>query len=148
MNKCHFNGRIVSDPQLIETSNGNQMCKFTLAVKRKFASTNNQADFINFVAWKSTAKYIAAYAKKGMLCGVSGELQTYTKNGTEKAERPEKGFNIIVEDFEILSTKEEMKRYYNKEEVESSPYQRKESQRIKEVVDDGMNPFDFSAIPF
>lgn len=136
---------MTEDPQLTQSSNGKDMCKFSLAVKRKYTK-ENQADFISFIAFGSIAKYIAGYAKKGMLVGVGGSLQTFIKNGKEKAELPEKGFNIAVEDFEILSTKEEMKRYNNRDEMNNAPFQQRGA-KVQE--DNGDNPFDMDLdIPF
>lgn len=140
-----FIGRLTADATLTETSNGTQICRFSLAVKRDF-TTKNEADFIDFVAFKQNADYISKCGKKGMLVYVEGRLQTFTKNGTEPAQKPEKGFNIAVDKFEILSTKEEMKRYNNREEVESVP-QRKPKMQAYE--DNEPTPFDSDLqIPF
>lgn len=140
-NRCIFVGRVVSNPQLTETSNNTKVCRFALAVKRDFATGNNQADFIDFCAFKTTADYIGKYVKKGMLCYVEGRLQTFTKNGNEPAQKPEKGFNIAVDKFDILSTKEEMKNYHNREQVENRPTQNRQKPKSEED-NSGYTPFD------
>lgn len=146
MNEANFIGRIVADPELKESANGVPMCRFSLAVKREFGD-KNQADFPNLIAFKSNAKYISSYAKQGMLCRVRCSFQTFTKNGNEPAQKPENGYNFVVDKFEILSTKEEMKRYNNREEVESVPIQRKPKMQAQEDIDlpkfddDTMIPF-------
>ena len=145
MNDSNFIGRIVADPELKETASGVAICRFSLAVKRDYTN-KNEADFPNFVAFKSNAKYISSYAKKGMLCRVRASFQTFVKNGNDPAQKPENGYNFVVDKFEILSTKEEMKRYNNKEEVESVP-QRKPKMQAYE--DNEPTPFDSDTmIPF
>ena len=51
---------------------------FTVACNRRFTSQGQepQADFINCVAWRQTADYMANYVKKGALLGVEGRIQT------------------------------------------------------------------------
>lgn len=70
-------GRITRDPELKKTQNGNSVVSFTLAVNRKF-SQENEADFINCVAWNQTADFLANYIKKGALLGVEGRIQSRT----------------------------------------------------------------------
>lgn len=130
MNVSLFVGRIVADPKVFESENGNKSCRFSLAVKRDFATGNNQADFIDFIAYNQTANYIGNYAKKGMQVEIRASFRTFEKKGNEPATKPEKGYNFLVDKFEILSTKEEMKNYHNKEQIEDMP-NRKQTQKPK-----------------
>ena len=78
MNKVVLVGRLTKDPEIKLTTNQTQYCNFTLAVDRKFkdASGNRQTDFINCVAWKTTAVFIQKYFKKGNRIGIAGSIQT------------------------------------------------------------------------
>jgi len=87
MNKFEAIGRLTRDPELSTTTSGISICKFSLAVNRKYASGDTKADFFNFVAWKGTGENINKYCKKGSQVYVSGELQNRSyksKDGTKK----------------------------------------------------------------
>lgn len=137
-------GRLSQDPRASETSNGIVRSNFSVAIKRKY-STKNEADFIDCTAYKKIAEFVNKYAKKGMLVEIEGEIQTFTKD--DNLDFPaQKRTYVLVNSFEILSTKEEMKRYNNREEVESVP-QRKP--KIQAYEDNEHTPFDIeSSIPF
>src|SRR5690554_6550209 len=75
INQTILVGRITRDPELRKTQNGTSVVSFTLAVNRTF-SKENEADFINCVAWNQTEEFIANYIKKGALLGVEGRLQS------------------------------------------------------------------------
>ena len=51
MNKVILVGNLTRDPELITTNNGISLCRFSLAVQRRFASQDGEreADFINIV---------------------------------------------------------------------------------------------------
>lgn len=88
MNKCFLIGRLVRDPELTTTTNGNDVCKFTLAINRQFkdANGNQQADYIPIVAWRTTATNCGKYLEKGRQCAVVGNIQTrsYDKDGEKR----------------------------------------------------------------
>ena len=68
MNKVILTGRITKDPEVRYTQQGVSVVSFTIAVNRQYrdANGNNQADFINCTAWRSTADFITRYIKKGI----------------------------------------------------------------------------------
>lgn len=78
-------GRLTKDPELKYTQGGIAVCRFTLACNRPFKGQdgNNEADFINCVAWRKQAENVANYLHKGSLAGVEGRIQTgsYEKDG-------------------------------------------------------------------
>lgn len=77
MNKWCGVGRITKDPELRKTQSGLSTVTFSLAVNRRVSKDQEQqADFINCVAWRQTADYMANYVKKGALLGVEGRIQT------------------------------------------------------------------------
>lgn len=80
MNKAILTGRITKDVELRTTQNGIANVVFTLAVNRgyKDANGNYPADFINCVAWRQQAEYMANYVKKGYLLAVEGQIQVRT----------------------------------------------------------------------
>lgn len=78
MNKTILMGRLTKDPDTRYTQTTNtQVTSFTLAVNRRFAKEGEQqADFINIVAWSKTAEFVSKYFRKGQQVGVIGRIQT------------------------------------------------------------------------
>ena len=78
MNKTILMGRLTKDPDTRYTQTTNtQVTSFTLAVNRRFAKEGEQqADFINIVAWSKTAEFVSKYFKKGQQVGIIGRIQT------------------------------------------------------------------------
>jgi len=75
-------GRLTKDVELRKTSNNTSVCSFTLAVNRRFASQGQQtADFINCIAWRQSADFLAKYASKGAIVGVEGRISTRSYDG-------------------------------------------------------------------
>ncbi|WP_281486960.1 single-stranded DNA-binding protein [Lysinibacillus sphaericus] len=77
INRVVLVGRLTKDPELRYTPNGIASCRFTLAVNRAFKSEGEQqADFIQCVAWRKQAENLANFQRKGNLIGVEGRIQT------------------------------------------------------------------------
>ena len=78
MNKVVLLGRLTKDPEVRYTQTNNIMvASFSLAVNRRFAKEGEQqADFINIVAWNKTAEFVSKYFRKGQQVGVIGRMQT------------------------------------------------------------------------
>lgn len=75
------------DPETRFTQTNNiQVTSFTLAVNRRFAKQGEQqADFINCVAWNKTAEFVSKYFRKGQQVAIVGRIQTrtYTDNNNQ-----------------------------------------------------------------
>ena len=85
MNKTILMGRLTRDPEVRYTQTNNTMvASFTLAVNRRFAKEGEQqADFINIVAWSKTAEFCSKYFKKGQHVGIIGRIQTRSYDNQE-----------------------------------------------------------------
>lgn len=70
-------GRTTKVIKLKQNKNGTNYVQFTLAVNRPFKDEQGQqqADFIQCVAWNKTAETLAHYVSKGTMIGVEGRLQ-------------------------------------------------------------------------
>lgn len=71
-------GRLTRDPELRYTQSQTPVASFTVAVDRDFSSRETgerQTDFIDCVAWRSTAEFVSKYFQKGSMAAVSGRLQ-------------------------------------------------------------------------
>ena len=80
LNKAILMGRLTADPELRKTPSDVSVTTFTLAVNRSYTRQGEQAqtDFIDIVAWRSTAEFAAKWFTKGMQVAVSGKIQTRT----------------------------------------------------------------------
>ena len=136
MNKVILIGRLTKDPELTTTGSGISVCRFALAVERKFTNADGEkeVDFLNIVAWRGLADNCNKYLRKGNKCGVVGSIQTrsYDANDGTKKYLTE----IIAEEIEFLSPKTENE---NKPQTES--------QKRQEVMKD-FTPIDDSQLPF
>ena len=77
MNNVSIIGRLTRDPELRSTASNISVCSFTVAADRRFKSEGQpDADFINIVAWRQTAEFVAKYFTKGSKIGITGSIQT------------------------------------------------------------------------
>ena len=77
LNKIIIMGRLTRDPELRRTQSGTAVTSFSLAVDRDFKSQSGEkeTDFIDVVAWRSTAEFVSKYFTKGRMAVVEGRLQ-------------------------------------------------------------------------
>ena len=77
LNRIILMGRLTRDPELRRTQSGTPVTSFSLAVDRDFKSQSGEkeTDFIDVVAWRSTAEFVAKYFTKGRMAVVEGRLQ-------------------------------------------------------------------------
>lgn len=76
LNHIIIMGRLVAAPELKSTGNGTKVTTFRIACDRDYSSgEEKQADFVDCVAWRSTAEFICRNFRKGMPITVDGRLQ-------------------------------------------------------------------------
>ena len=78
LNQIVLMGRLTRDPELRYTQSQTPVASFSLAVDRDFGGrdgSERQTDFIDIVAWRSTAEFVSKYFTKGSMAVVSGRLQ-------------------------------------------------------------------------
>lgn len=77
LNNITIMGRLTKNPELRYTQSQTPVCSFTVACDRdiKDKDGNKVCDFIDIVAWRSTAEFISRSFAKGHLIVVSGRLQ-------------------------------------------------------------------------
>ena len=106
LNNVVLIGRITRDPELRTTASGQNTVSFSLAVERNFKDQNGetQADFINCVAWRNQADFIANYIKKGFLISVQGRIQV--RNYLDQAGQTRYVTEVVVENVSNLQPKD------------------------------------------
>jgi single-strand DNA-binding protein len=106
INRVILVGRITKDPELKSTQSNISFVNFTLAVNRSFSSQNGEqeADFIQCIAWRKQAENMTQYLHKGSLIGVEGRIQTRTyeaDNGTRYITE------VVCDSVQFLESKSE-----------------------------------------
>lgn len=84
MNKFMVIGNLTKDPESRVTSNGKDVCNFTVAVKRRYGA---DSQFIKAVTWGALAQNCQTYLSKGSKVALIGEasIDVYSgKDGTPK----------------------------------------------------------------
>ena len=105
LNQTVLVGRLVRDPELYETENGNKITNITLAVPRNYKNINGEydTDFIPCTLWKGIAENTVEYCKKGDLLGVKGRIQSRNIELDEETRR--QIVEVVAEKVTYLSSK-------------------------------------------
>ena len=108
-NKVMLGGRLTADPELKQTQNGIPVVSFSIAVNRRFQSKDNQqqqqADFFNVTAWRSTAEFVSRYFKKGSSIFVCGTLQNRTWTDQQGVKRY--ATDIVADEIHFVDSRSE-----------------------------------------
>lgn len=139
MNAVVLVGRTTKDIELRRTGSGTAVASFTLAVNRDFKTQDEQdADFIQCVAWKKTAELLEQYVHKGDRIAVNGSIRTrnYTGNDGRKVYITE----VLANHVEFLETK-------NRETPSDSPSVQNKSNSYNDWGNTGYD-LDNSELPF
>lgn len=103
LNKVFLIGNLTRDPELRSTQSGTNVCKFGLAVNRKFttqAGSKEETTFVDLTAFGRQAEVINQYCTKGKPLFVEGRLQFSTWETKEGQKRSK--LDVIVENFQFL----------------------------------------------
>ena len=97
LNKIILMGRLARDPELRRTGSGIAVTSFRLACDRDFKSQNGEkeTDWIDVVAWRSTAEFVSKYFTKGRMAIVEGRLQT--RDWTDKEGNKRVATEVVAE---------------------------------------------------
>ena len=110
LNHIIIMGRMVRDPELRSTQSGTSVCSFTLACDRDFKSKDGgdkETDFIDCVAWRSTAEFVSKYFTKGRMMAVEGRLQLRDWVDKEKNKRRSAEIQVSSAYFADSKSKEQ-----------------------------------------
>lgn len=123
INRVVLVGRITRDPELRKTTSGISTVSFTLACNRKFSNSQGgqDADFINCVAWRQSADFMANYVKKGSLLGVEGRIQT--RNYKDQSDRTVYVTEVVCDSVQILESKRDTQGTTYQQPVRQETYQ-------------------------
>lgn len=89
MNKVFLIGNLTRDPELNTTANNISVCKFTVAVSRRYTNSDGtrEADFLPVVCWRGQADNCGRYLRKGSKVGICGSIQTRSYEANDGTRR-------------------------------------------------------------
>ena len=136
MNKVILTGNLCGDPEYQTTASGISLCRFRIAVQRKFKNEKGEyeSDFISIVAWRGTADFVSKYLHKGNKVGVTGSLQTRTYDAQDGSKR-----------YVTEVVADEVESYTPKSENENKP---KTDAAAKQEVMKNFEPISEDNLPF
>lgn len=107
MNNWSGIGRLTRDPEMRYTGTGMAVANFTLAINRPFKNKDGEeeADFVNCVAFGNRAETISQYVKKGHRFGVNGRIQSGSYENKEG--RTIYTTDVAVDSFTFLQPRDE-----------------------------------------
>lgn len=135
LNICTLMGRFTHSPELRTTKNGKNVMRFSLAVSRRRTNSEGQreVDFIDCIAWNTTAEFIAKYFKKGEPIIVLGSLETRQYEDRQGNKR--KACEVIVREVNFCAFKKNDDTQNEAENAENG-----ENEDFTDVLDDDL-PF-------
>lgn len=106
---------------------------FALAVDRRFQ--RDAVDFIDCVAWRSTAEFVDKYFRKGKRVALTGSIQV--RKWTDKDGNDRKSVEVIADSVEFADGKDQGAGSYAADQMAAGG-----SQQFTEIEDeDGELPF-------
>ena len=136
MNKVFLIGNLTRDPELSETNSGVSLCRFAIAVNRRFSGgdAERQTDFFNVTAFRGLADNIARFCKKGNKVAVVGSIQirNYEDNNGQRGTF----VDVVADDVEFLTPKNS-----SASDDDYAPAAPKKKPALEPFEDDGDIPF-------
>jgi single-strand DNA-binding protein len=130
-------GRMVADPELKQTPNGVAVTSFSIAVNRRYTKgEEQQADFINIVAWRNTAEFIAKYFKKGSAIFIKGAIQT--RSWTDQNGNKRFATEVVADEAQFVEAKKAQSDAQN--EAQGAPYGESDAEFVEMTADEDL-PF-------
>lgn len=139
MNKVFLIGNLTRDPELSTIPSGVSVCRFSIAVNRRFKNANGEqeTDFFNIVVWRQQGENCAQYLRKGSKVSVVGQIQirNYESDGVRRT-----AVDIVADEVEFLTPKGDG-------QSNSGNYQSEKPVRAK-VSPKEMQPMEDDDLPF
>ncbi len=106
MNKVILLGRLTRDPESRTSASNLEVTRFSVACNSDNFSRNseNQAEFINCVAFGNTANAINRFFKKGSQISLIGRIQNSNYTGQDGIKRY--NTNVVVDSFEFCGPRQ------------------------------------------
>ena len=108
LNEVTLAGNLTRDPEMRDTPKGTAVCKFGVAINRKWKSDDGMKEEVTFIdvdAFGKQAEAIAQYLKKGRGIYIRGRLKLDEwEDKTTKQKRSKLG--VVLESFQFTDSKQ------------------------------------------
>lgn len=101
LNKVLLTGRLVADPEIVETKNNTPVTKLRIAVDRK--GREKETDFFDATAFNRTAEFASTYLDKGRMVALVGQLRVRSYQANDGTNR--KVWEIVVDEIHPLDSR-------------------------------------------
>lgn len=139
-NKFIAIGNLAKDPELKILTSGTAVCKFNIAINRRYTQNGKTIDetcFVEIVVWGKSAENCKTYLVKGAQVLVEGRLNQ--ENWTDNNGNNRSKLNVVADSVTFLNTKTQT------QTTEPSQEQYSESQPMEYPNNDDIDDDD---IPF
>ena len=106
-NKFIAIGNLAKDPELKILTSGTAVCKFNIAINRRYTQNGKTIDetcFVEIVVWGKSAENCKTYLTKGAQVLVEGRLNQ--ENWTDNNGNNRSKLNVIADSVTFLNTKQ------------------------------------------
>lgn len=134
LNRVILFGRLTKDVDLRRTQAGVAVARFTVACDRQYANKQTgerETDFIECVAWRNTADFVARYFSKGNAITVEGTLQNNIYEDKNKVKHY--SYVVIAEQVGFAGSKQDSQ--------DQQPIEKLNVDEFEEIISDGETPF-------
>jgi single-strand DNA-binding protein len=101
INKVILTGRLVADPEIVNTQSTTSVVKVRIAVDRK--GREKETDFFDCVAFGKTGDFVATYLNKGRMVAIVGNLRVRSYDAQDGSKR--KVWEIIIDEAHPLDSR-------------------------------------------
>jgi len=121
LNKTILIGHMTAEPELKQTPSGVSVCSFSIGVSRKYSKDGGQpqSDFINIVAWRTTAEFVAGHFHKGDAICICGAIQTRSWTAQDGGRRY--ATEVIAEEVNFVERRKQGAESAPKQSFDISP---------------------------
>ena len=142
MNKVILIGNLTRDPDLKVTANNLSVCRFSIAVNRRYTSSDGSrgVDFINIVCFRNNADNCAKFLRKGSKVGVAGSLQISSYDSGDGVRRT--NAEVVADEVQFLSSRSDTTVSDFDDTIEDLP----EVKKAKTIGN--LKPIEDDSVPF
>lgn len=101
LNKVILTGRMVADPEPVQTAGSTSITKVRVAVDRK--GREKETDFFDCTAFGKTAEFVETYLNKGRMVALVGQLRVRTYDAKDGSKR--KVWEIVIDEIHPLDSR-------------------------------------------
>ena len=105
MNSVNLIGRTTRDIELKYTQSGTAVCKFSIAIGKKYVKDDEKVEEVSYIeveCWAKNAENVARYVSKGNRVAVVGSLKQsrWEQDGVKRSK-----LYVVAQNVEFLETK-------------------------------------------